>query len=198
MADHTRAVFPLKSVLFPGATMQLVIFEPRYLDMVSHCMSHKVPFLISRITDGEEAGSPAQFEKVGTLAHIIDFNSREDRLLTITVEGGERVCIMHSLVDDNHLTLTNDYRILPPVEDILLPLEMSALRDLLVKLSRLPEAGIKLEHYHLNSAEYIVHQLAQILPLPEEFKQLLLEENDSYEKCIVLYEQLLADAEEDR
>ena len=30
-------LFPLDTVLFPGATMPLRIFEPRYLDMIQRC-----------------------------------------------------------------------------------------------------------------------------------------------------------------
>ena len=32
------ALFPLNTVLFPGCTLDLQIFEARYLDMIGRCM----------------------------------------------------------------------------------------------------------------------------------------------------------------
>ena len=32
------ALFPLNTVLFPGCTLDLQLFEARYLDMISRCM----------------------------------------------------------------------------------------------------------------------------------------------------------------
>lgn len=193
MANTERAVFPLSTVLYPGAYLQLVIFEPRYLDMVSYCMSHQIPFIVSRITDGREVGLPALFEKIGTTAHIIDFSQREDGLLTVMVQGGDRVCVLEHHHNEAKLAMTNDFRFLPPVEDKVLTKEFAPLQDLLLKLAQVPEANIRLDESELNSTEYVVHQLAQTLPLSLDFKQFLLEENDSYDKCAELYEQLLQD-----
>ncbi len=37
-------LFPLNVVLFPGMSLPLHIFEPRYRLMVKHCLSHKLEF----------------------------------------------------------------------------------------------------------------------------------------------------------
>ena len=40
-------LFPLKNVvLFPGMVLPLHIFEPRYQEMINHCLTHKerLPF----------------------------------------------------------------------------------------------------------------------------------------------------------
>ena len=194
MTDEQRAVFPLSSVLFPGATLQLMIFEPRYLDMVSHCLSTQQPFIICQLTSGQEVGKAAPFEAIGTFAHIIDFDQGEDGVLMIKVVGGSRVCVLKHTVNQQQLTLTQDYRVLPDVEDSLIPPETAPLRELLLKLAKLPDIGIDIEPEQLDSAEFVVNQLAQILPLETDFKQYLLEESDSFEKCLELYEQLLTDS----
>lgn len=194
MARNQRAIFPLKTVLYPGANMQLVVFEPRYLDMVSYCLRHELPFIVCRIVEGMEVGEAATFEPIGCFAHIIDFDQRDDGMLMIKIRGGNRVCVMEHEADAQHLNLSTEYRVLPQVDDILLPPEVSPLKDLLLKLAKLPEVDVDIEEGSLESAEFIVHQLAQILPLELEFKQYLLEENDSFEKCIELYDQLLTDS----
>jgi hypothetical protein len=194
MADEQRAVFPLSSVLFPGATLQLMIFEPRYLDMVSHCLSTQQPFIICQLTSGQEVGKAAPFEAIGTFAHIVDFDQGEEGVLMITVVGGSRVCVLKHTVNQDQLTLTQDYRVLPDVEDSLIPPETAPLKELLLKLAKLPDIGIEVDPEQLDSAEFVVNQLAQILPLETDFKQYLLEESDSFEKCLELYEQLLTDS----
>lgn len=40
----TLALFPLNAVLFPGCTLDLQIFEARYLDMISRCMKQDCGF----------------------------------------------------------------------------------------------------------------------------------------------------------
>jgi hypothetical protein len=194
MALSQRAIFPLNTVLFPGAYMHLVIFEPRYLDMVSYCLRHQLPFIVSRLIEGMEVADKARFESIGCFAHIVDFDQREDGILMIKVLGGNRVCILSSQTDPHYLNLTDNYRVLPEVDDIVLPVEVSPLKDLLLKLARLPEVDIEISEGSLDSAEFVVHQLAQVLPLELEFKQYLLEENDSFEKCIELFNQLISDS----
>lgn len=194
MASNKRAVFPLKTVLYPGAEMELIIFEPRYLDMVSYCLQHQLPFIVCCATSGSEIETQQIFEPIGCFAHIIDFDQREDGVLIIKVRGGSRVCVLeHEMTADN-LRLTNDYRVLPEIEDILLPEEASPLRELLLKLASLPDIALSVNKLDLDSALYVVYQLAQLLPLELEFKQYLLEESDSFEKCMELYEQLLFDS----
>ena len=38
MNTEELPLFPLSAVLLPGGRLPLQIFEPRYLDLVSHCM----------------------------------------------------------------------------------------------------------------------------------------------------------------
>ena len=35
---QSLALFPLQTVLFPGCLLDLQLFEPRYLDMLSRCL----------------------------------------------------------------------------------------------------------------------------------------------------------------
>ena len=44
MTDSRIPLFPLNVVLYPGATLPLHIFEPRYKLMINHCMTHNREF----------------------------------------------------------------------------------------------------------------------------------------------------------
>jgi Lon protease-like protein len=66
-------LFPLHSVLFPGAMLNVHVFEPRYKRMVSECLELKEAFGVALIAEGEEAGDPRVVPyKIGTAAEITD------------------------------------------------------------------------------------------------------------------------------
>ena len=90
-------LFPLNAVLFPGGTLSLRIFEPRYLDLVRDCTRSNSGFGVCLILAGREAGEPATPAAVGTLAHIEDFYSLPDGLLGIRARGSRRFRAARSL-----------------------------------------------------------------------------------------------------
>jgi Lon protease-like protein len=86
-------LFPLQTVLFPGGTLPLKIFEARYLDLVSHCLRSGEPFGVVCITRGAEAGSNAEgmrIEGVGTLARIDEVDAEQVGILTLRCTGTTR------------------------------------------------------------------------------------------------------------
>jgi Lon protease-like protein len=83
-------LFPLRTVLFPGGSLRLRIFEPRYLDMVSRCLREDIGFGVVLIRQGSEVG-PAETYEVGTLARISDWYTLTQGLLGITALGIERL-----------------------------------------------------------------------------------------------------------
>ena len=68
------ALFPLNTVLFPGCTLDLQLFEARYLDMISRCMKKGESFGVVCILDGSEVGmAPDGYALIGCEALIRDF-----------------------------------------------------------------------------------------------------------------------------
>jgi len=64
-------LFPLNTVLFPGAALNLHIFEPRYRQMIAECLDGNEAFGVVLIREGEEAGDPeVQPHDIGTTAEI--------------------------------------------------------------------------------------------------------------------------------
>ncbi|MGA2096127.1 MAG: LON peptidase substrate-binding domain-containing protein [Candidatus Acidiferrum sp.] len=64
-------LFPLNVVLLPGADLPLHIFEPRYLDMVNHCLKEKSVF-------GMLLALPKGVARVGCTAEILEVVKREE------------------------------------------------------------------------------------------------------------------------
>lgn len=89
-------LFPLGTVLFPGATLNLHIFEERYRLMIGRCLEERSPFGVVLIREGDEVeegrpdARPAQPYEVGALAHIGANLRLEDGRYLITVVGGAR------------------------------------------------------------------------------------------------------------
>ncbi|MGI0149082.1 MAG: LON peptidase substrate-binding domain-containing protein [Thermoplasmata archaeon] len=83
-------LFPLPTVLFPGATLALQIFEPRDREMIGRCLAHDEPFGVALILDGEEIGGHAIPRRVGTEAAIIASERSDDGRYDIVAEGRRR------------------------------------------------------------------------------------------------------------
>lgn len=83
-------LFPLNTVLFPGAKLPLHIFEPRYRQMIGECLDLDRPFGVVLIRAGVEAGGDARPHGVGTSARITDVERLEDGRFNIVCEGRER------------------------------------------------------------------------------------------------------------
>jgi Lon protease-like protein len=83
-------LFPLETVLFPYAALQLHVFEERYRDMVRDCMTADKPFGIVLIRSGDVTGGPAEPYMVGTAVRIVQVYTYEDGRLDIQVQGERR------------------------------------------------------------------------------------------------------------
>ena len=76
-------LFPLNAVLFPGAALNLHIFEPRYKQMMKECLAAGEPFGVCLVREGDEVGDPDAIPcDVGTTAEIVE---------TTPIEGGRRL-----------------------------------------------------------------------------------------------------------
>jgi Lon protease-like protein len=84
-------LFPLNTVLFPGAALNLHIFEPRYRQMIAECLDGNEAFGVVLIRDGEEAGDPdVQPHDVGTTARIAEVTPLPSGRYYIRTIGGRR------------------------------------------------------------------------------------------------------------
>ncbi|HVA33534.1 MAG TPA: LON peptidase substrate-binding domain-containing protein [Candidatus Baltobacteraceae bacterium] len=66
-------LFPLNAVLFPGAVLNLHIFETRYKQMIRECLESGEGFGVALIAEGAEAGDPnVTPHAIGSIAEIVD------------------------------------------------------------------------------------------------------------------------------
>ena len=97
-------LFPLNTVLFPGATLPLHIFEERYKLMISRCLEGQQPFGVVLIRSGPEVGGTAEPFEIGTLARIAHSRVLEDGRMNIVTVGSQRFRLRETLHHEPYLT----------------------------------------------------------------------------------------------
>ncbi len=84
-------LFPLNAVLFPGAVLNLHVFEPRYLQMIQECLESGEGFGVTLIAEGAEAGDPnVKPYDVGSIAEIVEVQPLPFGRYFISTIGRER------------------------------------------------------------------------------------------------------------
>lgn len=174
--------------------MPLRIFERRYLDMIARVMRDDARFGIVSIRAGGEVGHAALPAEIGTIAHIVDFSQEDDGLLGIRVQGEQRFLITNSEVREDHL-LTGSIRVLAEPEPEAMPEDAAQLGALLTNLwaqLQRPEDDLR-----LHDASWVAYRLAEILPLPLDLKQKILETPLPVDKLGILSRQVTGWAKRD-
>lgn len=180
MEQDALGLFPLHTVLLPGAALDLRVFEARYLDLVRDCGRNGRGFGVCLIVDGEEAGAAATPAAWGTEARVEDFGSEPGGVLTLRVRGRRRFHVRRTRVRDSGLLVGEvEWRDLDG-DDELRP-EHALLATLLEKI--LERAGG--EHANAGPAQFgdaawVGWRLAELLPLSLVQRQVLLQEDDPH------------------
>jgi Lon protease-like protein len=186
-------LFPLGTVLFPGGLLPLRIFEVRYLDMIGKCHKNGAPFGVVSLTQGSEVRkaetgkssgdgfSLEDFNAVGTLATITEFSVPQPGLMTIRCEGAQRFRISsreklkHGLWIADVTRLDGDMSVKVP-ED--LQASANALGKLIKTLQQreVPQDQLPLvPPYRLDDCGWVANRWCELLPIPPELKQRLME-----------------------
>lgn len=176
-AAHTEplGLFPLHTVLVPGAAIGLRVFEPRYLDLVRDCGRHGRGFGICLILDGQEVGAPATAAAYGTEAVIEDFGTGADGLLNLRVRGGRRYHARRVRVRDNGLQMADVEWCEPDPDDAVRP-EHGLLSTLLQRLiDRAGGEHTRAAQARLDDAAWVGWRLTELLPLQSVQRQALLQ-----------------------
>jgi Lon protease-like protein len=193
MESRSLPLFPLHAVLLPGAPLGLRVFERRYLDLVAECGRAGTGFGICLILQGEEVGAPATPAAFGVEARIEDFGSDRNGLLTLQVRGGRRFRVVRTRVRDNGL-LVGEVRWCAEAGTVALQPQHAALATLLAELlDKLGGDHPDLGHASANlrqleDAAWVGWRLAELLPVSDEQRLALLQEDDPHRRLDRLLE----------
>jgi Lon protease-like protein len=184
----TLGLFPLHTVLLPGAALSLKVFEARYLDLVRDCSHHGRGFGVCVILRGEEVGAPATAAAYGTEAVIEDFGQTAQGLLTLRVRGARRFHVERARVRDNGLQVAQVRWCTPEVsepvgpEHGLLPVLLEAM------VEKIGGEHAQAPRTSFDDAAWVSWRLAELLPLHDTQRQELLQLDDPHARLDRLLE----------
>ncbi|NJM43144.1 MAG: LON peptidase substrate-binding domain-containing protein [Brachymonas sp.] len=190
MIEETRLtlnqlpLFPLGSVLYPGAVLPLRIFEVRYLDMIRRCIEAGAPFGVVSLTQGQEVAKPGQaetFAQVGTLAIITEHDNPQPGLRVVRCVGQQRFRIQRTerlkhglwIADVSHVPQDSPVAVPDELQDCISLLKSALNRMPPEALHNLMEGQPSQEQFH--DCSWLAYRWCQLLPLPLEIKQRMLE-----------------------
>lgn len=89
MTSRVLPIFPLGSVVYPGQTIGLCIFEDRYRELLSD-VQDTLEFGTYLIDGPKVAGSPFRRSPVGTIVQVMGFQPLHDGKALVAIQGKQR------------------------------------------------------------------------------------------------------------
>ena len=182
-SESRAALFPLGTVLFPGCTLPLQIFEQRYLRLVKTCLQDNHGFVVILISAGKEVGDTPETYSIGTYVEIVDWETLENGLLGVTIQAKHRVRVTHPSAQDDGL-MTGEMEILDKLDTdpALADENITDLVDTLKLLEQHPYIDKQITETDYASTKDVCNKLSQLLPVDMLIKQSLLEINNTSER----------------
>jgi Lon protease-like protein len=166
-------------VLFPGGRLPLRVFEQRYLGMAKACLRDGTPFGVCLIAEGREVGDPAVPAEVGCTARIAEWDMPQLGVLQLVARGEQRFRIRTRHVEADGLVRGT----VEPLEERDAPVPPGHGASVALLQRIVGEHPALFERPHdLGSAAWVSGRLAEVLPLPLDVKQQLLEMDDPVER----------------
>ena len=182
-------IFPLGSVLFPGGTLALKIFEQRYMDLAKNCLKRAKPFGIALIREGDEVGAPAAPHPVGTSALIDDWEMPNLGVLQVKVIGGARFRIISSTVSPSGLIIGSVSTI--DADSPTSSAELTACADFLKKILTQINMIDGVTESQFSDASWVSFRITELLPFGGAVKQKMLELTDAKIRLDILHRFLI-------
>jgi len=165
-------LFPLNTVLFPGGTLPLKVFEQRYVEMTKLCVRDGSPFGVCLIREGREVGEPAIPATIGCTARIAQWEVPHPNLFHLVAAGEQRFRIVRTEVAALGL-LTCQAELIPAESAQEAPDALC--RRILAALVERFGAEQFPAPLCLDDAAWVSYRLAEALPLAVDVRQQLLE-----------------------
>lgn len=185
-------MFPLNSVLFPGLSVPLRVFEDRYRALVHHLLRVEDPtdrvFGSVAIREGYEVGDHGaqSLFRVGCRVRLTDVEAHPDGTFSVVAVGIDRIQLDHLDTTGpfpvGHVTERPERATAVPEEVLeFARATFTAYRQALAQIATDPYSGAL-----PRDAEYLSWTLAACAPLPMTERQALLEAEDAGERLALV------------
>ncbi|MDG2088033.1 MAG: LON peptidase substrate-binding domain-containing protein [Arenicellaceae bacterium] len=168
------SLFPLNTVLLPGGSLSLQLFEPRYLEMAAQCLKTDSAFGVVLIKQGHETGIPAATFSTGTTAHIQDWGQLGNGILEVKCSGENIFAIQHTQTQKLNL-LRATIKMVEDASSDPLPTSYRAFLELWRRLQY--TANLFVPAAPLTAWDEL-YRFCDVVSIPVEIKQHVLESSD--------------------
>jgi Lon protease-like protein len=170
-------LFPLGTVLFPGALLPLQLFELRYLQMIGECERQGTGFGVVTLTQGQEVHRPGvaeQFEPIGTRVQIERIERPQAGLVKVWCRGVEKFRIQATQQRSDGLWLGR-VEPLPAEPAVQVPEDLQRLSTQMHQvLTQLSAQASEVPHWNeawrLQDCGWLSNRYGELLPLPLAMK----------------------------
>lgn len=182
MSTITMPLFPLSTVLFPDGVLPLQVFEVRYLDMISSCLTDDTPFGVVLLTHGHEVRRPdadeERFVASGTVASVTETTADTPGLLQVLCRGGSRFNVVTAEQRVNGLWMA-EAELIEDDRSIRIPSELQGAADALDRvlgsLHDVPRQRWPVQPpFRLDDCGWVANRWCELLPLPNGQKHNML------------------------
>jgi Lon protease-like protein len=185
-------MFPLSAVVFPHQEIPLLVFEPRYQQLIHDVQATDGRFGICLIARGSEVGGHDERYNVGTLVRILDVWPMAGEQYLLHVEGVARCGVDEWLVDDPYprarLRSLPDYPV-KPVDSHVLKTTESAVKALRTLTSEVNTESCIRSHCELSSDPCVrAWQLCALAPMSTLDQLKVLSIDDATERLRLVSE----------
>jgi Lon protease-like protein len=179
---QTLPLFPLATVVFPGALLPLQVFEPRYLHMIGECERQGTPFGVVTLTRGGEVHQPGgpveQFEPIGTRVRLEKVERPQPGLMRVLCRALDTFEVLEAQQRGDGLWLAQ-VQSRPPEPMLSVPEHLHYLSDqMLAALQRLQDRHMDPppwpQPWPSDDCSWLSQRWCELLPLPTPMKYRLL------------------------
>lgn len=173
-------LFPLNAVLFPGATLNLHVFEARYKQLLAECLDAGEGFGVALIAEGQEAGDPEVTpHEVGAMAEIVEVSALPFGRYYVSTVGRSRFRIVRVVAREPFLVAEVEPIEEDGLDDAALRETAEAVRALFAEYVELSVrlSGRAAGYEIRGDARDVSFLVADALQIGERVKQRLLEED---------------------
>jgi Lon protease-like protein len=178
------AIFPLhEAALFPNTVVPLHVFEPRYRQLVEHCLEQDRPLAVWQLDPGGPASAFGPgIRRVATAGRIAVHHAMPDGRYNVVVEGVERVAFLEEVESPAlYRTVRTRRHPLSPVDVRAVQARLEALKGIAVQLLPVHPRAARLVDVTLgrtDDPEEISDVLCSVTFEDGGARQLLLEQSD--------------------
>ncbi len=182
------SIFPLSgALLYPGLTLPLHIFEPRYRALVSDALARDRRIGMIQPQRAEE-GAP--LFSVGTLGHISDVEALEDGRFNIVLTGETRFRITRELVVTTPFRQVEADLLVPPDPDAISAIERALFEREAQTFAQAQGYAVDWDQVTRLDDQSLINGVAQIAPFDPAAKQALLECDGLRTRCEMLVQMM--------